>query len=177
MPNELVVIAKCIKTRNRRLIILSLYLFLIVFIVMTVYYYMTVERPQFKDSSYIPLCFLVLAVPFIYFIIRIAFQQKNVMFYDAIENKIYYKDSKLGILKKGYDVYDIAKIETIYIVPRPKKTPSLFEILRMDIKEIDGLHFIMKDGWEFVINNFDDYASVIMELEKLLPLKYKHIIN
>ena len=177
MLNNLVVIAKCVKARKNRIIILSLYLFTIVFVVSIVYYYMAVEEPQFKDLSYIPLCFLVLTIPFIYLIIRIATQSKNVMFYDVVENKIYSKEGKLGILQRGYDVINISKVRRIYVVPKPKQTPSLLKIMERGIQEVPGLHFLMQSGAEYVSTDFDDYELVLSKLEELLPYEYEHIIG
>lgn len=177
MSNDLVVIAKCIKARNARIVILSLYLFTIVFVATMLFIFMVVEEPQYKDLSYIPLCLLVLTIPFIYFIIRLATQPKDVMFYDVVENKIYSKEGKLGILNKGYKVIDIAKVRAIFVVGKLKRAPSLLEVMQRDINEVPGLHFCMQSGTEYVSTDFDDYEAVLRKLEELLPSEYKHIIN
>lgn len=177
MSNELIVLATCVKGKIRRIAILSLYVFLIVFLVLGVYQYMTVERPQFKDSSYIPLCFLVLTIPFIYFIIRIAIQPKNVMFYNEEENQIYVRDSKGGVFRKGYYIIEVSSLASIFFVERPSNYNSTILLsLRKDIRDIPGLHFYWKNGAEYVTTDFDDYEEVLAKLYQVLPNEYKHLV-
>lgn len=177
MTNELIVLATCVKGKRRRIAILSLWIFLIVFLVFGVYQYMTVERPQFKDSSYIPLCFLVLTLPFIYFMIRIAIQPKDVMFYNEEENIIYVRGSKGGVFRKGYYVIDVSTLKSIFFVERPPHYNSTILLsLRKDIKDIPGLHFCLKNGAEYVSTDFDDYGEVLAKIYEVLPNEYKHLV-
>lgn len=178
MSNDLIVLGQCVKGKKRKITILSLYLFTIIFVVMMVYLYMTEEEPQFKDSSYIPLCFLVLGIPFVYFIIRIAIQPKNVIFYDDVENKIYVRSSKFGVFRKRYYIFDVTKIKKIYALERPKNYYSrgVVEAMRTDIGDIPGLHFCMESGSQYVSTDFDDYFEVIIKLQEVLPIEYKDIV-
>lgn len=177
MSNDLIILAKCIKGRNRRIALLSIYLFLIVFLVVMIYLFMTVECPEYKDISYIPLLFLVLTLPFIYFIIKIARQPKEVMFYDVLENKIYTKRSKGGVFSNGYVTIDIQKVNVIYVVEKPKfYSPSIRESLEREIRDIPGLHFCMLSGDEYISTDFDDYDKVLIKLKEILPLEYQNKI-